>query len=337
MPPPGRHRESVARLLFRQLRAIASSTATELLETPAVLLLTLTGVLATALIPVLQLHQFDEPGRLPRDGGLAYQLVIGLVLAVVSASASFHDEIENGTASAALAKPVDRYTFLVGKWLGVLSVTFRFWFCILATTMLAERITERFVTVGEFRYVTDSAAQLAVLLVPILSLVIAGVLHNRRHLRFCKTAAGWMTILSAIALAMSFLFDREAVFAPSFANTNLRIVPVSLLVFAALAVYSAIATALATRLRTAPALVLSFLLLGLGLSADTLLAPTTPFLVRLPAYLLPNLQTFWMCDALANGGSLAPGYLLGALVYATALCLVALGAAMPAFRERDIG
>ena len=337
MTRPGTSRESAAGLLFRQLRSIASSTATELLETPAVLLLTLCGVVATALIPVLQLHLFDEPGRLPRDGGLAYQLVIGLVLAVVSASYSFHDEIENGTVSAALAKPVGRYAFLVGKWLGVLAVTFRFWFCLLATTMLAERITERFVSVGALRYVTDSTTQFVILIVPLLSLLTAGVLHNRRRLRFCKTASLIMTVLLALALFVSFFFTRETVFRPSFSNTNLRIIPVSLLILAALAIYSAIATALATRLRSAPALVISFLLLGLGLSADTLLSPAMPALVRWPAYLLPNLQTFWMCDSLANGGALATGYLFNALVYALSLCMLALGAGMLAFRNRDIG
>ena len=54
-------------------------------------------------------------------------LVIGLALSVVAASSTIHDEVANGTAAAALAKPVSRDVFLVGKWLGVMTVTLRFW------------------------------------------------------------------------------------------------------------------------------------------------------------------------------------------------------------------
>lgn len=321
---------------LRAAAAIASTTATELFGQPIVLLLTLGGVLATALVPLLQLHTFGEPGRLPRDGGLAYQLVIGLVLAVTSASTSLHDEIENGTAAVAIGKPVSRNLFLVGKWLGVLLVVARFWFCLLATTMLAERVPERLVSGTMASYLTDKAARAAIFLMPTLSLAVAGLLHNRFRLRFCKTATALLSALLGISLAGSFLFTRDFTFAPSAANTNLRIVPVSLLVLAALAVYAAIATALATRLRAAPALVVCLLLLLLGLSADALLGPSSPAAIRLAAHLIPNLQSFWMCDALANGGSIPYPYVLRALLYAAALCSLALGCGMLAFRKRDL-
>ena len=223
---------------LRRLRAIASTTAAELYGQPVVLLLTLGGVAATALIPFLQLHSFGEAGRLARDGGLAYQLVIGLVLAVVAASSSLHDEVANGTAAA--------------------------------------------------------------------------------------------------ALAAALLFTRRTAFAPSFANLHLAVVPVALLILLALGVYAAIATALATRLRASPALVICLLLLLLGLSSDTLLAPSSPAPVRLLAALVPNLQSFWMCDALAPGRALPPLYLLHAALYAASLAAAALGAGMIAFRGKDI-
>ncbi len=321
---------------LRAAAAIAATTATELFGQPIVLLLTIGGVLATAIVPLLQLHNFGEPGRLPRDGGLAYQLVIGLVLAVTSASASLHDEIENGTAAVAIGKPVSRNLFLVGKWFGVLLVVTRFWFCLLATTMLAERIPERLVPGTMAMYLVDKAAQAAILLAPALSLLVAGVLHNRLRLRFCKTALALLSALLGLSLGASFLFGRDFAFAPSLANTNLRIIPVSFLVLAALAVYAAVATALATRLRAAPALVVCLLLLLLGLSADALLGPSSPAAVRLVAHLVPNLQSFWMCDALANGGSLPFPYVFRAVLYAASLCCLALGLGMLAFRKRDL-
>ena len=318
---------------FRSLRAIASTTAAELCGQPAVLLLTLGGVVATALIPFLQLHSFGEAGRLARDGGLAYQLVIGLALAVVSASSSIFDEVAGGTAAAALAKPVSRNLFLVGKWLGVMTVTTRFWFSMLATTMVAERVAER---IDGYDYVTDRPSQFVLFLIPILTLVIAGYLHNRRHARFCRTALNTLAIFLAIALAYALLFSRRTVCSPSLGNLHLAVIPVSALILLALGTYAAIAAALATRLRAAPALVICLLLLLLGLSSDTLLGPSSPIPVRLLASLVPNLQSFWMCDTLAPGGSLPPFYLLRSALYAAALSAAALGAAMLAFRGKDI-
>ena len=318
---------------LRRLRAIAATTAAELYGQPAVLLLTLGGVAATALIPFLQLHTFGEAGRLARDGGLAYQLVIGLALAVVSASSSIHDEVANGTAAAALAKPVSRNLFLVGKWLGVMTVTLRFWFCMLAATLLAERVAER---MDGQDFVTDRPAQFVLFLVPLLSLVVAGYLHNRRRARFCRAALAALATLLSLALAAGLLFTRRTAFAPSLQNLHLAVIPVSALLLLALAVYSAIAAALATRLKASPAMIACILLLLLGLSSDTLLAPTSPTLVRIAASVVPNLQSFWMCDALAPGGRLPPYYLLNAALYAAALTAAALGAAMIAFRGKDI-
>ncbi len=318
---------------LRRIRAIAATTAAELYGQPAVLLLTFGGVVATALIPFLQLHSFGEAGRLARDGGLAYQLVIGLALAVVSASSTIHDEVANGTAAAALAKPVSRDLFLVGKWLGVMTVTLRFWFCMLAATLLAERVAER---IDGNDFVTDRPVQFILFLVPLLSLVIAGYLHNRRHVRFCRAALVILAWFLTLALAAGLLFTRRTAFAPSFGNLHLAVIPVSTLILLALGLYSAIASALATRLKASPAMVVCFLLLLLGLSSDTLLSPTSPAPVRLAAAIIPNLQSFWMCDVLAPGGSLPPHYLLLAAVYAAALAAAALGAAMLAFRGKDI-
>ena len=320
-------------ILFRRLRATAATTATELSGQPAVLLLTIGGVVATALIPFLQFHSFGEAGRLARDGGLAYQLVIGLAIAVVSASCSIHDEVADGTAAAALAKPVSRELFLVGKWLGVMAVTARFWFSMLAATLLAERVAER---IDGYDYVTDRPAQFVLFLVPLLALVAAGYLHNRRHARFCRTALRILSWLLAAAVGLALLFTRSTACSPSLSNLHLAVIPVSGLILLALGTYAAIATALATRLRATPALILCLLLLLLGLSSDTLLSPAFPAAIRIFAAALPNIQSFWMCDALAPGGALPPLYLLRAALYAAALSAAALGAAMLAFRGKDI-
>lgn len=321
---------------LRKIKAIAQTTATELLSQPVILLLLFAGIAATGLIPVFQLHDFfDEPGRLPRDGGLAYQLVVGLVIAVVSASATVHAEITGGTASAALGKPVSRETFIFGKWLGVMIVVFRFWFCMFVAVILAERIPERSLSGDGLNPVSDSMAQSMIILMPLGALALAAYFHNRYRLRFCKTANTIITCAMVLLLPLALLFNISHEFAPSLANIDAPLLPVSLLILCALAVYSAIAVALSTFLRAAPALVICVVIMLLGLSADALLAPSAPAVVRVCARFIPNLQSFWMCDAL-NSGTLDYSYVVLAAGYAFCYVVAALCLAMVIFRRKDV-
>lgn len=314
---------------LRRLRAISSATAVELCGQPAVLLIAIAGMAAAALVPFFQFHSFGEPGRLSRDGCLAYQMVIGIIMAAVGASATIHDEMSGGTMASALSKPVARDLFLAGKWLGAMRVIARFWFCMLAATLVAERIPER---MENFEFVTDKTAQFGLFLVPILSLVVAGYRHNRRGARFCKGALDAMTILSAVLLVFAFLFNRMCAFAPSPANINLNTIPVSLLILMALGVYAAVAAALSTRVGAAASLAICLLLVLLGLSASALRALPLGFL----AFAIPDLQVFWMCDAIASGGSLPARHLLAAAAYAASLTVAAMGLGMWSFRSKDI-
>ena len=322
------------RRTIRPILAIASTTARELAGQPAIMLLVLAGMLLTAFVPLLHFHDFGEPGRICRDGGLAYQLVIGTLVAVASTAASIHGELANGTALAALGKPVSRGAFLVGKWLGAFAVVARFWFCVLASSLVAWRVPQRFTDFGDegMGYVVDSAAQCALLLLPAAALAVGGFLHNRLRRRFCPTVLATATWLSAALLAACVLFDRQWRLAPAAANIDAAAVPAALLVLFALAANSAFAAALSTRLPAAPVLVASLLLVAAGLSWDSITAAAPP-LALLP---VPNLQSFWMCDALAGGGALPRGYLPVALAYTLASVAVALGAGILLFRRRDL-
>jgi ABC-type transport system involved in multi-copper enzyme maturation permease subunit len=319
----------------RQCAAVARTTLTEALQQPAALLLTLSGVAATALIPVFQLHSFGEAGRLARDGGLAYQLTLGLVLAAGAASGALHGEIIAGTAAAAISKPVSRHLFLLGKFRGVALLVTRFWFCLLATTLLAERVAERYNSAHALT--TDNRALIAMLATLLLAPLIGAALHHQHRARFGVAAFRSLAGLLTACLAAALVIDREGRWAPAAANLDWRIVPAALLVLAVLLVFTAIATALAARFKPGTTLIVCLLLLALGLVSDTLLAPSQPLLVRLPALLAPNVQSFWMADALAHGGAIPLSYLARAAAYAAACCAAALGCGMLLLRERDIG
>lgn len=322
------------RISIPPIRAVARTTAIELASQPVVLLLLLTGCTMTALIPLLHFHDFGEPGRLVRDGGLAYQLVIGTMLAVFSVSRTIHDELDDGTALPALAKPISRGAFLAGKWLGTMSVIFRFWLATLATTIVAFRVSPRFVDLGEegMAFVADSAAQSILLLVPAISLAVAGFLHNRRRTRFCLAAVSLVQWLSVAALAATLLFDRQWRFAPAFSNASLRIGLASLPILFAVAAVSAIAAALSVRLAAAPVMALAALLVAAGLSWDSVCASCPP-LAALP---VPDIQDFWLPDMLSRQGTIPLRYLAVSLAYALSIAAFALLCGTAALESRDV-
>lgn len=308
--------------------------AADVFGKPLVLLLTLFGTVATALIPFLQLHQFGEPGRLVRDGGLAYQLVIGVLLAVSAASAAIHEEIASGTAAVAVSKPISRSEFIFGKWMGVMRVVLRFWFCILATTVIAERIPERF-SIEEMAYTTDRLARFAVLFAPAISLAVAAVLHNRRRINFCRVASTMLCVFLLVLMLATFLFNRDGQWSPSFSNLDIQVVPVSLLILAATAVFSALSCMLSVRLDVFPSLAICILLLIAGIAGDSLCASSNPF-VHYLGLLIPNIQMFWTCDYISSSGSLPFGVFANGLAYAAILVAIFLSAACALFQHKDL-
>lgn len=318
--------------LARQLLAMARATFVESVQQPAALLLTLAGVVATALIPLLQFYQFGEPGRLERDGGLAYQLLFGLILAVSAASSALHGEIVRGTAAAALSKPVGRGAFVVAKFLGVLALVGCFWFCLLCATLLAERGAERYETIGDLSgYFTDGRTRALLLLATPLALLYAGVQHLRRRARFGVAAFQALTLLLTLAVLAAGCYNHAGEWDFYHLRFDWRIVPAALLVLAALLFFTALATALATRLKPAPTLAICVLVLGGGLAADAVQGGWRLFFAC-----LPNVQHFWLCDALARGGRIPASYLPAALAYAAAWSGAVLGLGVLAFHNRDL-
>ena len=345
-----------------QVRAIAGTTVIEAIQQPIAFLVQLTAVLTTLLVPVFEFHRFSEDGRLARDSGLSCMLMFGLVLAAGTAGRSVAEEIARGTAAAVIGKPVSRVTFVLSKWLGVFGVVVVFWCGMLAATLLAERGSAHFVVQEQFAgYATDWMTLVLALSGAVAALVVAAAQHYFWRRRFGLSAFLGVSVSQILVVCLSGFYNRFGQFFPMHAEAacecggehahdvsagaflyhpelNLRMVAAALLVLLALAVFAALATALATRLQTAAALAVCALVLFLGLAGDSLAANAPAFSLRgLVSGVLPDMQHFWMCDALAHGGRIAWAYVAEAAVYALTCCAIFLTAGCLAFRDRDMG
>lgn len=318
----------------RPLLSIARTTSVELASQPISMLAILAGLVLTALVPLLHFHEFGEPGRLARDSGFAYLLVIGTILAIFSAAGALRGELDNGTALATLGKPVSREVFLLGKWLGATTLAVRFWVANLAVTMVATRISPRFVDLGEegMGFTTDRTAQLLILLVPVLSLACAAIANLAARARFNLSAIRFMDAFAVAALLAAIAFDRQWRFAPSLANADVASVSAALPILFATCANCAIASALAIRLPINAVAAVSFGLLAAGLSW-THLAASHHWLRLIPVL---DMQPFWLCDAYADGGAIPLRHIALSFIYAASITAFAICCGMLALRRREI-
>ena len=336
---------------MRALSGTARATFLEAAQEPSVLLLALAGAALATLVPVFQFHQMGEPGRLARDSGLACLLMFGLPLAIAGASATVHRELSDGTAAVALAKPLPRGLFLVGKFLGVTGVCAVFWWAVTAAMLLAERASERTVDTGtQILDVSDGRLSTLALLAPIAALAVAALLNYLRRARFGVAAfIGIPSALTLVLLASGFWSPQSADVEEG-VNTLLlhwhwawdaqlawRCVPVALLLLFALWMYAAFATAMAARFGGGGTMGLSFALFSLGLCADAVTRGGTAWWREIFGALVPNAQHFWMADFLARGGTLPAGYLLIGCAWTLGWCVVFLMLGTFLLNRRDVG
>lgn len=70
--------------------------------------------------PFMPYYTFGEDIKILKSSGLTLILIMGVILALWTASTSIADEIEGRTAVTVLSKPIRRWQFVVGKYLGIL-------------------------------------------------------------------------------------------------------------------------------------------------------------------------------------------------------------------------
>jgi hypothetical protein len=127
---------TLLRLAAPKLAAIAFTTAKEALAQPLFWVLLFIGIAALLAFPFVPYNTFGEDVKVVKDSGLTLIMVLAIILALWTASVSISDEIEGRTALTLLSKPIRRWQFIVGKFLGILGPV-AILFIVLGTLFLA--------------------------------------------------------------------------------------------------------------------------------------------------------------------------------------------------------
>jgi ABC-2 type transport system permease protein len=322
-----------------KIGGVAGNTFRESIRQPVILIVLTIALAMIILSPYTTLFTLLESPRMIKEMGLATMLLAGLLTSVFAASSVVSREIEDKTVLSVLAKPVSRAEFVIGKYIGVL-----------ATLAIVGYVLTLVITlttaVGGF----EAGALQTVDLTPLVGLfgtiavimIVAAVLNFRRGWPFASTAV----LLSAPAFTITVvvLYILQYILMPPTGAQELdlrvdfSVVLGCMLLMLALFVIGAIAVAASTRLNTVATVLLCASILLLGLLSDAIFYPhaATSLLARAAYAAVPNLQVFWVGDALAAGTPIRLLYFAHATIYGMCYVFGILFIAMALFEDRQV-
>ena len=111
---------AVLRIVAPRVAAIAEVTAKEAISQPLFYVLLAIGVFLLLIFPFISYNTFGEDVKMLKTEGLTLIKVLSILLALWTASVSVAEEIEGRTALTLLSKPVRRWQFIFGKFLGII-------------------------------------------------------------------------------------------------------------------------------------------------------------------------------------------------------------------------
>ncbi len=297
---------------------------------PVFLLLMAATIMFMACLPLVTAHTLGEAERMARDSALALHFVAGLVLGSYLACAALQHEIRRGTVAAILSKPVGRVTLFLAKFAGIAVVMVLFSAALTIATMLCARAAtpESFV---------DWWAEGPLLAAVPVAFLIAGLVNYFTRRPFVSDAFALLVAALGVALIVAGFFNDDGHLVGWGQPLPWRILPAGVLIALAILILAALALLLATKLDVVPTLSLCSVVFLLGLMSDNLFGKQAA-VSKLGAVLygvIPNLQQFWLADALA-GGAIPWAYVGFAALYALCLLVFLLAAGMLAFGRMEV-
>ena len=283
------------------------------------------------LFPLLLNYTLGDSARIVRDSSLALYFAGGLLLGVHAAAEGFGRELRRGTAAAALAKPISRTLFFLAKTSGICAALLLFACAALLATLLAVRA-------GASDLRVDRAAALPALAALLAAPAAAGAWNRRTRRPFASASFFLLLLFLLAALAISACFPTPFDHLSFPRNFAWHVVPAGFLLLLCLGMAVSLSAALATRLAATPVLLVATGTFMAGLASDPLLGPRLPgsIAARAAYALLPNVQAFWLVEALDAAPAIPPAYFLAAAAYAAAWSTAVLALGCLSFHKLEI-
>ncbi len=339
---PGRYPTAVVHIVAEngqrpmyKLFSIAKNTFIETLRQPVYAIIIVSALVLFFLSPSLAMYTMSDDNKLLRELGLSTLFLTSLFIAIFSASGAVAKEIENKTITVVLSKPVQRPIFIVAKFLGVAAaVILAHYICTIALLMAIRH--------GVLETVNDPhdwtvIATAAVIVVAVF--LLSAFFNYAYDWKFSSTAIVLTAIFATAGIVFLVFIDKKWQFNPKENAINALDVYGAVLLLLAAIIIVALAVALSARFNIVVTLSACIGIFLLGIISDWAfgdLAKTTLW-AKICYFLVPNLQIFWISDAIYEGSEVPIKYILVTASYALCYTIGILALAIALFQRRQVG
>jgi len=320
---------------MNRLLTIAKNTFIETLRQPIFAILIVAALLLFFVSPSLTMYTMSDDNKLLREIGLSTLFLTSLFIAIFSASGAVAEELANKTIMTVLTKPVQRPIFIIAKFLGVAAaVVLAHFICTVALLMsIRHGVLE---TVNDTHdWTVLGAAGVGVAVVVLLS----AFLNYIYDWKFSSTAMVLAAIFATLTIIFLAFIDRNWQFNPKENGINAVDIYGSVLLLLAALIIVALAVALSCRFNIVVTLSVCIGIFLLGLVSDYMFGrfAEAHLWARLGRFLVPNLQIFWISDAIYEGSKVPVKYILTSASYAFCYTTAILALAIALFQRRQVG
>lgn len=321
--------------MFVRFYSVAQNTFTETLRQPVFIVIIIFALFLMLMAPSISMYTLDEDIKLLRELGLSTLFLAGLFIAVFASTGAVTEEIETGTITTVLSKPISRPVFILGKFFGIVgAVTIAH----LLVTMAFLMVTRHGVletASDEIDWTVVTAGGVAIL----ATLVITAFLNYVYGWDFAASGVLLGTLFFGLGILFLFFVDRDWTYNPANNQFQAFDIVASLLLLFAVYTLVALAVLFSTRLNVVLTLTCCVGVFLLGLISDWVFGRFADqhFWAKIGSVLTPNLQIFWVSDAIYETGTVPGRYLLLAGSYTALYIAGILALAVASFQRRQVG
>jgi ABC-2 type transport system permease protein len=319
---------------MNKLFTIAKNTFIEILRQPVYAIIIIAALLLFFISPSLTMYTMSDDNKLLREIGLSTLFMTSLFIAIFSASGAVGEEIENKTITTVLSKPIQRPIFIIAKFLGAAAAVFlAHYICTIALLMaIRHGVLE---TVNDTHDMTVLGSTGVIL---VSTFLLSAFFNYAYDWKFSSTALILLGIFSTLGILFLALIDRNWQFNPSQNGINAVDIYGSVLLLLAALIIVALSVALSARFNIVVTLSACLGIFFLGLVSDYVFGrfADAHLWAKIGKFLVPNLQIFWISDAIYEGSVVPLKYLVISASYALCYTIAILALAIALFQRRQV-
>lgn len=320
---------------MNKLLTIAANTFTETLRQPVYAVIIVASLILFLLAPALTMYSLDDDNKFLREISLSTLFLTSLFISIFAASGAVAEEIDNKTITTIVTKPVQRPIFIIAKFLGVAGAVGLAHYLCTITYLMAIRHGVMETVNDQFDWSVISVAGGTLL----LTILITAFFNFFYDWKFSSTAIVLGAAFASVGIVFLAFFDRNWKFNPAGNAMSLMDVYASLLLFMGTLVITALAIALSSRFNVVVTLAGCVGLFMLGLISDYTFGrfAENRLWANIAYHIVPNLQVFWVSDAIYEGSAIPAKYIFISGLYAMCYTTGILSIAVALFQRRQVG